>query len=500
MAALINHKFDLDSRLNIGLNYRYDISERDKVDFSLGLVRGNTLFANFAVHSNLNFSGKPRTIMGRETLKEPYLEPYPRLNQEWKKYVTDSIIWQMANMGFVTHQIIFDDNELIAEITQGRFLKPIFAIDLASRVLANNAPKNIEIITVINIERGIETFRASIPRETIVKSASKGPLDEKLLVFNQRENDELGSMAIDNDFLYPHFSWSIRPHLNGTLQHQIKFYFWQLEALFAAEYAIKKGLYINTKIGIDIVSNLDKYTWHVPDGELHNVRQDRRLYLTEGESGIRQLSLEYLLDLHPNVKARLAAGYLEWMYGGFGGETLYISDDRSWALGLEAWWVKQREFDQKFSFQDYETVTGFLTYYQDLPFYDMRLKIRAGKFLGTDTGAHIDISRRFATGARVGGIVALTNCDAVCTGEGSFNKWIYFQLPMNLFYQQSTTREKIGYSWAPLTKNSGTVVETGSGLYNLMTHANDEIDVNRLQPWSIKKIFSGFSRQPKERI
>ncbi len=179
---------------------------------------------------------------------------------------------------------------------------------------------------------------------------------------------------------------------------------------------------------------------------------------------------------------------------------LYIPEHKRWALGLDTFWVKQREFDQKFSFRDYETVTGFLTYYQDLPFYDMRLKIRAGKFLGTDTGAHIDISRRFATGARVGGIVALTNCDAVCTGEGSFNKWIYFQLPMNLFYQKSTTREKIGYSWAPLTKNSGTVVETGSGLYNLMTHANDEIDVNRLQPWSIKKIFSGFSRQPKERI
>ena len=50
-----------------------------------------------------------------------------------------------------------------------------------------------------------------------------------------------------------------------------------------------------------------------------------------------------------------------------------------------------------------------------------------GKFLGKDKGAIIDISRRFASGARVGGKVALTDCDAACVGEGSFNKWIYFQ-------------------------------------------------------------------------
>ena len=75
----------------------------------------------------------------------------------------------------------------------------------------------------------------------------------------------------------------------------------------------------------------------------------------------------------------------------------------------------------------------------------MRFKVSAGRFLAQDVGAHFDISRRFKTGARVGGIVALTDCDSDCVGEGSFNKWIYFELPMDLFYTQSTTRAKTGY-------------------------------------------------------
>ena len=109
-----------------------------------------------------------------------------------------------------------------------------------------------------------------------------------------------------------------------------------------------------------------------PMEKLYHVRQDRRLYLTQGETGLRRMAIDYITSLHPNIKAKFSAGYLEWMYGGVGGEILYIPDNKSWALGIDAYWVKQRDFDQKFSFLDYETTTGFITYYQDIPFYDMR--------------------------------------------------------------------------------------------------------------------------------
>ncbi len=70
---------------------------------------------------------------------------------------------------------------------------------------------------------------------------------------------------------------------------------------------------------------------------------------------------------------------------------------------------------------------------------------------------------------------------------------------MDLFYIQSRTRNRTGYSWSPLTKDAGAKIDSG-GLYYLMTNATDEVDVLRQKSWSVKKIFSGFSVKPQNRI
>ena len=496
-----SRNFRIDSRLSAALNYRLQPTERDNIDLSLGYVHGNTLYASVAVHSNLNFSGKSNIYMMAEELNRPYLEPYAKLDAEWKKYLTDTIMWQMANAGLIAHRLVFNGNELLAEISQNRFRKTIRAIDLAGRILANNSPTNIEKITIVNVDMGIETLRATIPREILVNSVMSGALDEELLEFSTDDSLDSGALVVDNDYLYPHFNWSIAPSLAGTLQHPEKFYFWQLLAVAHANVALKKRLYLTAEYSINIVNNYDKgYDYHWPDGQLYPVRQNRRLYLRGGEEkALRKMQLDYLLDLHPNVKGKITAGYLEVMFGGVGGEVIYMPDHKQWALGLNAYWVKQRDFDQKFGFQDYDTVTGFLSYYYDLPFYDMRLKIEAGRFLAKDVGVHVDLSRRFDTGARVGAIVALTNCDPDCVGEGSFNKWIYFELPMDLWLARSSTREKTNYAWTPLTKDAGQKAEVGE-LYGLMVDAKDEVDSLRRTPWSVKKILSGFGTSSKKKI
>ncbi len=103
----------------------------------------------------------------------------------------------------------------------------------------------------------------------------------------------------------------------------------------------------------NIWSNYDKgYDYHWPDGELYHVRQNRRKYITgEGEKfGMQDLSFHYFADLHPNVKGVISGGYLEMMFGGVGGEVVYMPDHKQWALGVDAYWLKQRDFDQKFGF------------------------------------------------------------------------------------------------------------------------------------------------------
>ena len=260
--------FELDSRINFGLNYHLAMSERDILDLSLGFVRGNTIYANFAVHSNLNNSGSPKIVMGSEKLKVSPIKSFLSLDESWQDYLTDTIIWELGNVGFVTHKLIFNDKELIAEISQGRMKNTQQAVDLASRVVANNAPKNIENITIVNIDQGIETLRATVNKNDLMNDVYLGPLREDSITYNKFFESTSKPIIRENKFLYPNFFWELKPHMLGTLQHQAQFYFWQLEALLHTEYSFKKGLYLTTDIGINVANNYDRYTYHIPDGEL----------------------------------------------------------------------------------------------------------------------------------------------------------------------------------------------------------------------------------------
>ena len=80
-------------------------------------------------------------------------------------------------------------------------------------------------------------------------------------------------------------------------------------ALLHTEYSIRKGLYLSADIGLDIDNNFEDYKWHIADGKLHHVRQDRRLYLTEGESGIRRMAIDYLVD----INKKNIIGFFSWL-------------------------------------------------------------------------------------------------------------------------------------------------------------------------------------------
>jgi hypothetical protein len=51
------------------------------------------------------------------------------------------------------------------------------------------------------------------------------------------------------------------------------------------------------------------------------------------------------------------------MYGGVGAEALWRPLDSDWALGVDANYVKQRDWDDMMRFTDYSVPTGFITAY-----------------------------------------------------------------------------------------------------------------------------------------
>ena len=127
--------------------------------------------------------------------------------------------------------------------------------------------------------------------------------------------------------------------------------------------------------------------------------------------------------------------------------------NKNFIVGAEIFHVKQRSFDQQFSFRDYETVTGHLNFG-----YKFNLGIEAnlsyGRYLAKDDGYTLDIGRRTKAGFKSGFYFTRTNVSAELFGEGSFDKGFYFQIPLDLFsneYKGNYSSIKV----SPLTRDGG---------------------------------------------
>ena len=92
-------------------------------------------------------------------------------------------------------------------------------------------------------------------------------------------------------------------------------------------------------------------------------------------------------------------------------------------------------------------------------------------------------------------VLPLTSASAKEYGEGSFGKWIYGSVPLDIF-SNTTTKDQTFLEWAPLTRDGGIKLKTGKNLYFIATNPSDELDAASKTPkkyWTIKKVLSGFS-------
>jgi len=169
----------------------------------------------------------------------------------------------------------------------------------------------------------------------------------------------------------------------------------------------------------------------------------------------------------PNWYSQVYAGYLEMMYAGAGSEILYRPHNRDWAIGLDANYAKQRDWNNIMQLADYDVVTGHLTTYWQLPFMNKTLaKISVGQYLAGDKGITFDLSRQFDSGIVAGAYMTKTNVSAREYGEGSFTKGFYITIPLELMLVRPT-KQAATVSWVPLTRDGGQMLGKRYGLYNL---------------------------------
>ncbi|MBF0610257.1 MAG: YjbH domain-containing protein [Magnetococcales bacterium] len=461
---------DVKLPVNVGLRYRL----WGAVDLGINYERGERATMSLVFRSNLNQNkGMPKLFdPPPETVK-------PRSNaiKEMSKDQAQTLFQELKNEENITgYRLSVDTKRHRARLEKsgGKYPFPQ-TLGRTARIMANNLPKDIEFLEVTDINGGLPVSQIGVWRKDLEKAQVHRSSPEEILARAKFERgdepDWQGEVFInENDenstnlFIEPGY----RQHMGGPEQ----FYFFQIYARIGMEADLGSGFSISTQIAADVINNFDNMKLK-SDSALPHVRSDIQQYLKHGKTGIFSLQANQLLELPGSWYGRLSAGLLEDMFAGVGGELLYAPFNQSWAAGIDLNWVRQREYDMMFGLQDYQITTGHLSYYQQLPFYDMLAKVHAGRYLAGDKGATFDLSRRFDNGTVVGGFFTLTDVPATTFGEGSFDKGVYLSIPLDLLLPTSTNRSA-GFAWRPLTRDGGQRLGISKSLYDIVTAGRND--------------------------
>ena len=298
--------------------------------------------------------------------------------------------------------------------------------------------------------------------EVIIKYSTAG-----LSAKTEGEEDTLimleNSEAIYKNEYEPFFSFSPNIVLRPFLASRENFLRVALLAEFDTQYVFNRNLFWTTNLKYALFSNFDDLVVPPRDTYPNQVRSDIKKYLNNFDNSIvlGRSQLDYFRTISDDHHILISAGILEEMFSGFGIEYLWNSDNSPFAIGIESFHVYKRDYNLEFDLLDYSNTTSHINfYYENSDFIPFTLHLSYGEYLAGDKGYTFDISRRFSNGVKMGAFITKTNVTAEQFGEGSFDKGVYFSVPIN--------QEMFSFIWRPLTKDPGAKLNRKDSLYNLL--------------------------------
>ena len=235
-----------------------------------------------------------------------------------------------------------------------------------------------------------------------------------------------------------------------------------------SEYVLLDNLLFITNLKYSLADNFDDLRFPPVDTYPAQVRSDVKQYLKNMDKGILigRAQMDYFISPHQNHHLMFTGGILEDMFSGYGFEYLYFKNKTNYSVGFEVFNVKKRDYDWGFGHLDYQNTIGHINFhYRNYGLIPFDLKLSYGEYLAGDFGTSIEISRTYDNGMNFGVFASFTDVTSEQFGEGSFDKGIFFNIPIygNL----------INYSWRPLTKDPGAKLIRRNTLHGLLVKFRD---------------------------
>ena len=372
-------------------------------------------------------------------------------------------------------------NDIVkVEIENTQYLRDTEAVSRTLRVLSATAPADINAFE-------ITTAFAHMPQTTILvpraqadalgqQTGSPAELWASSLLADAKPSTRDGPVLG-----YPRFLWSLFPSVREDFFDPNNPIYIGLGISGGSHLELLPGLTLDGQATYKLWSDFGDIT-RLSNSVLPHVRSDVAEYLQNGFTGIDNLSMSYYVKPAPEIYAHITAGYIEEMFGAYGGEVLYRPFGQRWALGADLYEAFQRNTDDLFGFghYHYQVLTGHASLYVETPWHGVTAVVNVGRYLAGDYGGTLELYRRFDSGIEIGAWATITNVPFDRFGEGSFDKGIKIRIPAEwaLPFGSPTTYD---FDLRPIQRDGGQPLDNAETLYDL-TQSSSYGDLQRQWP------------------
>ena len=318
--------------------------------------------------------------------------------------------------------------KLVIIVENSHYRRDSDAISRTARVLSATAPPDIDYFEITLSRVGQPVTTITFPRTEIDKLAQGSGSPAELFEAADISPGRPETLDHIQPGLFPQFNAFAFPVFRQSLFDPDNPIYVRFGVGGTAGLRLARGFFVEATLMQSLYDNFNRITRET-NSVLPHVRSDFSHYLKEGKFEMAGLTSSYFFKFAPEIYGRVTGGYLEEMFAGAGGELLYRPFGQRWALGVDLWAVRQRDYHVLFDLRHYQALTGHITAYYDLPWHDVRVAVSAGQYLAGDKGVTFEFFRRFSTGVEIGAWFSLTNVPAIRFGEGSFDKGIRIIIP-----------------------------------------------------------------------
>jgi len=443
------------SKLSYGLQWHVDQS----TDITLSYQHGDEIGLSFrtrAVTKQDLPPVPPPQFISSFYLPVDELPPQIRSKNWYVRLLYDV---ERSGLLLLSGTLVADGKEAILEVANLEYSTWSDAIAQLTSLADLHLPPEVNRISFVAEEAGFKALTVRVARP----SAMFNPSDETL----QRQVRILPALDVRSPTYATGFNTG-KVGIDISLGNRFQLfdpddparYQWFTE--LKASYAINKNWSVLAGYSFDIENNFDESERRVSNSQLPKVRTNVVNYLIEGESGLSKLMVDGKDTVGRSLHYRVFGGIVEDMFGAVGFDSLYWPAQSRFAFGLSLAYARQRDFDRGLSFQDYNVVSGFASLFWASPFYNYDVAVHAGRYLARDVGGTLEVRRTFRNGWQVGVWATLTDVPFDVFGEGSFDKGMFFQFPLDGLFGDRT-RSKFATRLRPIQRDGGQRLEDFTG-------------------------------------